>query len=100
MANKEFSITMYIPLGRKNAIPMRELALLLNVYPRALRAIIQRERANGAAICSDFRGGGYYLPANVDEALDYLNQQKARVKSAAAALNGVRAFIEGAESYE
>lgn len=33
-----------IPTGRTNAIPMRDLATLLNISQRAVRVLVQRAR--------------------------------------------------------
>ena len=92
---KKDNLTELITIGRANAISMLELSERLNVDARTTRALIQQARANGAAICSDWENGGYYMPLNVDEARAYLNQQRARIRSANAALRGVRDFIRG-----
>lgn len=91
----------FIPVGRVNAISMRDLALAANVDERTVRELVHRARKNGAPICSDCdESGGYYLPCNVDEARIYLHQQQARIKSANASLRGVKAYIKrnGSES--
>lgn len=89
------NLTELIPTGRANAISMRELSERLNVDARTTRAIIQRARANGAEICSDWENGGYFMPLDIDEAKVYLNQQRARIRSANAALRGVKDYIRG-----
>lgn len=83
----------YIPRGRSNAVSMSELSARLNVDPRTLRALIQRERELGAPICSDWEQGGYFLPANECEARHYYRQQRSRIRSARAALNGVIRYL-------
>lgn len=89
-----------VPVGKNNAVSMRNLADTLNVSPRALRSIIQRARAAGLPICSEWdEQSGYYMPADISEAVSYYRQQRARIKSATEALNGVREFIGGA-AYE
>lgn len=85
----------YIPVGRNNAIAMRELSKRLGVDPRTLRALIYRERRHGAAICSDWERGGYFIPVNEYEARTYYRQQRSRIKSARAALNGVIKYLRG-----
>lgn len=89
-------ITNYIPVGRVNAIPMRTLSEQRGEDPRTTRFLIQREREQGAPICSDWEFGGYYLPADEGEALVYYRAQMARIKTARAALNGVRKYLRGA----
>lgn len=56
-------ITDYLPTGKENAIPSKELAVRLGFYTvRDLQRAVERERQSGAVIlstCTD--GGGYYL---------------------------------------
>lgn len=85
----------YIPIGRENAISMPDLSVSKGITPRECRRLVQREREKGAPICSDFERGGYFLPADKGEALRYYRAQLARIKTARAALNGVRAFLKG-----
>lgn len=88
-------LTELIPTGRANAIPMKDLATLLNISPRAVRIIVQRARELGSPICSEWENrGGYYFPADVFEARTYLCQQKSRIRSARAALNGVTKYLQ------
>ena len=87
----------YIPIGRENAVLMRELSERLNITPRTLRLIIQREREQGAPICSDWENGGYFMPADEGEARTYYLQQQHRIKTASAALNGVRDYLKRGE---
>lgn len=94
------NLTDYIPIGRKNAIAMRELSERLNIDPRTLRALIQRERERGEPICSDWEHGGYFMPANEYEARIYYRQQRSRAKSAIAALNGVIKYLRGGGGIE
>lgn len=84
-----------IPTGRENAIPMKKLAAVLNVNERTIRLLVQRARENGAPICSEWENrGGYYFPADEYEARAYLRQQKARIRSAKAALNGITEYLQ------
>lgn len=85
----------FIPVGRVNALSMRDLALAANVDERTARELVHRARANGEPICSDCdENGGYYMPLDISEARIYLRQQRARIKSAAIALRGVKAYIK------
>lgn len=89
------NITDFIPVGRANALSMRDLALAVNVDERTARELVHRARANGEPICSDCdENGGYYMPRTVGEARIYLHQQEARIRSANAALRGVRKYIQ------
>lgn len=85
-------ISDYIPYGRTNAISMSDLSRRLGTDPRECRRLVQREREKDAPICSDFERGGYFLPTDKGEALRYYRAQLARIRTARAALNGVRAF--------
>jgi len=87
-------ITDYIPIGRANAILMNDLSVTLHQDPRTTRAMVQQAREKGAPICSDWENGGYYIPSNVEEARAYYRQQSARIKSARAALNGIKKNFE------
>lgn len=85
----------YIPIGRENAISMPDLSVSKGITPRECRRLVQREREKGAPICSDFERGGYFMPINKSEALAYYRQQKHRIKTARAALNGVVKYLRG-----
>ena len=88
-------LTEFIPTVRANAIPMRALAALVGVDARTVRALVQRAREQGAPICSEWENrGGYYFPADEHEARSYLRQQRARIKSANAALIGVKKYLQ------
>ncbi len=85
----------FIPYGRANAISMRTLSKRRGVDPRTLRLLIQREREQGAPICSNWEQGGYFMSANKNEARIYYRQQRSRIRSAIAALNGVKRYLRG-----
>lgn len=88
-------ISEFIPVGLANAIPMRDLAAMIGTDKRKARQLVYQARVNGEPICSTCEEhiGGYYIPRNVSEARVYLNQQNARIKSARAALRGVKKYI-------
>lgn len=94
-------ITDFIPSGRKNAISNVTLAIILNTNKRTIRALVLAARMRGAPICSVCgENGGYYMPANESEALAYYRQQKHRIKTSKAALNGVIKYLRGGERDE
>ena len=96
MKNCIKALVELIPTGRENAVSMKDLAALMNISERGLRLLVQQAREQGAAICSDWdNNGGYYMPADEYEAMSYLRQQKARIHSARAALNGVIMYLRG-----
>ncbi len=87
-------ISDYIPTGRDNPIPMKTLAVRLGVRPRKLRLLVQHEREKGEPICSNWEKGDYFMPSNEFEARIYYRQQRSRIKSAIAALNGVKKYLK------
>ncbi len=89
-------ISDYIPYGKANAISNDDLSVVSGKDKRETRRLVHQASANGDPICStcEERKGGYYLPCNVSEAYAYLRQQNARIKSARAALCGVKKYIK------
>jgi hypothetical protein len=85
-----------IPRGRENAIPMKDLARLMDYEPRAVRRLVFDERRRGVPICSttDNIDGGYYLPSDENEAATYIKEQKSRIKSAQIALQSVLDYVQ------
>ena len=96
------NIIDFIPLGRENAVSNRSLAVARVVDERTARLLVYKARTQGEPICSVCCGGkcGYYIPRNIEEAKVYLRQQKARLKSSRAALNGVVKFVREVERRE
>lgn len=95
-------ISDYIPYGIENAIPNENLAIVLGTSDRNARRLVYRARVNGEPICSALNGGktGYYYPRNIEEALRYMRLQKSRIKSARAALRGVKDYIRRNGGFE
>ncbi len=93
------NIVDFIPVGRENAISNDDLAIEKGTDKRNARRLVFQARVNGEPICSVCNGGkcGYYMPRNIEEAKVYLRQQKARLKSSRAALNGVVKFVRESE---
>ena len=90
------NISDFIPYGRANAIPQKQLALLTGQTPREVRRAVFNARRDGEPICSsvDETDGGYFYPAEPREALEYLRTQQSRIKSARTALAAVEKYIE------
>jgi hypothetical protein len=78
------NIIEFIPLGKENAISMDELSTRTECDARAVRQLIYNARCAGDLICSTCEGptGGYYIAANVTDAIPYLKMQDSRIKSA------------------
>lgn len=89
-------ITDFIPYGKENAISNNNLAIASGTDERKARRLVHQARANGEPICStsEERKGGYFMPANEFEARIYYRQQRSRIKSAIAALNGVKKYLK------
>ncbi len=75
-------IADYLPTGKQNAVPSKELADLLGFDTvRELQKAIERERQAGAVIlstCTD--GGGYFLPADESEIKEFIRTLSNRAK--------------------
>ncbi len=95
-------ITDFIPYGKENAISNSNLAIASGKKKRDARRLVYQARVNGEPICStcEERKGGYFMPANKEEARIYFRQQRSRIKSAIAALNGVKQYLKGDEDNE
>lgn len=82
--------------GRENAVPSRELAALCGCGSvRELQSEIAKERAAGEVILSSTaHGGGYYLPGNEDEVLEFIATLSRRAGNTFAALRSARAYLD------
>lgn len=93
---KEIDIVELIPVGREYALSMSELALIAGIDKREVRQLVHKARASGFPICSTCeKNSGYYIPLDYAEARIYYGQQIARIRSAFAALYGVKKFMKG-----
>ena len=93
-------ITDYIPEGAAHPIPMRQLAQILHCSSREVRSAVQLARLHGAPICSSCspQGSGYYLARNADEAAAFVRCERARIRTAEAAISAIHAaFAEDDE---
>lgn len=77
--NKLEYLAETMPVGKDNAIPRRELSVLLNLPDRETRLLVERLRRSGAVVCSDERG--YYRPAGIDELRIYVRKCRKRRQS-------------------
>lgn len=62
-------IVSCMPMGRENAVPMRYIAVILNMSEREVRSAVNEARLAGHMIIGD--DFGYYLPETDGELLDY-----------------------------
>ena len=77
-----------IPTGKQNARSCKELARLTGLSIKGVKAHISKLRQGGQIICSslDNSKGGYYLPETLEELKEYTTIERARIRTAAAAL--------------
>jgi hypothetical protein len=64
--------------GHENSMSKPELMAITGMTDRELRREIAHERRAGRIIVSDCRGGGYYLPGDVDEAQRFIRTMRKR----------------------
>lgn len=89
--------------GEQSAIPGRDLCMLLNMRPRDLQKLIERERRDGAPICASYdrRNPGYYLAETQEEMRDYCGKLRKRAgeifKTRRACLKSAETLPERAE---
>ena len=74
-------IVKYIPRGKENAVTRMALRLVTGLSDRKVRQEIEEARAEGAIICNDQDGKGYYLPENNDEIYRMYKQDRHRALS-------------------
>lgn len=86
----------FIPHGKRNAIPSRDLQALLHVDKRDLQRIIRNARLKGAVICGKIDGhkGGYFIPDSIEEAIEYICIEKKSIQSQKEALKPVEEYIK------
>lgn len=70
-----------IPTGRTNAIPMRDLATLLNISQRAVRVIVQRARELGCLSAPNGRTGAGIISPLTNTRRGHTSVSKGRVSS-------------------
>lgn len=87
----------FIPYGKRDSLSMRELSVRSGNDLRTTRKLVEAARKEGIPLCSDCgkRGGGYYFPSNVAEALPCRQQMRARVSSCTQSLEAIEKYIAG-----
>lgn len=91
-----FEILRFIPRGQKNAVSMKQLAILTGWKLREVRRAIFQARCDGALICSscDKYASGYFRPETAAEVRAYKAMQESRIRSAAKAVRSARQFLK------
>lgn len=85
-------VTEFISTGEENAISLVELCRITGLENRTLRAAIERERQNGAVICSSVNG--YSYPETRSELQEYVHRERARSRSITRSLRGAERTLK------
>ena len=80
-------IVSCMPTGRENAVPMRYIAVILNMSEREVRSTVNDARLLGHMIIGD--DNGYYLPETNGELLDYYFRLKSHANTTQSVLDVV-----------
>lgn len=88
-------ITKFIPRGKRNAVSGKELKRITGCDERTVKQHIANARLKGAVICSilDSNKGGYFIPENPAEAVEYVRTEQCRIQSAKEALRSAEEYI-------
>ena len=81
-------ILAMIPRGAKNARYSNEIAPVLGLSKRSLCKHIEQLRRSGIVIIGN--GGGYFLPANLEEVELFIAQEQKRARSVLFTLKSAR----------
>ena len=92
-------VVEFLKRGKQKAIPSKQLAKMVGCKNvRDLRALISKERQQGAVILSTSRnGGGYYLPSDADEVREFIRTLDARARHTFLALRSARKYLKELE---
>lgn len=80
-------IVSCMPMGRENAVPMRYIAVILNMSEREVRSTVNEARLAGHMIVGD--DNGYYLPETDGELLDYYFRLRSHANTTQSVLDAV-----------
>lgn len=82
-------------VGPDRAVNGETLRKYLELPPRRLNEQINRERREGKVICSRTdNGGGYYLPATVEDVRELVRQQEGRIRAHALTIRAARQWLK------
>lgn len=80
--------------GTGKAIHKKEMLERWGCTARQFDAALYEERKAGRLICNKSTiGGGYYLPASVEDVREFVRQQEGRIKKHAVTLKAAREFL-------
>lgn len=78
--------------GKGAALTASELSQLVNLTPRDVTRLIEKERQGGKIICAD--NGGYYRPATPGDAALYLRRRILRTKTIARGTEAMQGALD------
>ena len=78
--------------GKDAALTASELSQLVNLTPRDVTRLIEKERQGGKIICAD--NGGYYRPATPGDAALYLRRRILRTKTIARGTEAMQGALD------
>lgn len=85
--------------GKSSAIPGDTIRGDLCLSLRHFDRILYGERKAGRLICNNATvGGGYYLPACLDDVKEFVRVQESRIKKHAVTLRAARAYLKEHEA--
>lgn len=85
--------------GRENSISRDKLVSMTGIDDRTIRDTIADLRASGVPIISNTHKGGYYLPANADEAQEYIESMESRAKKTFVSIKATKQWIKENRSF-
>ena len=89
-------ISDFLAEGKRNAVSSQQLANLAGCKSvRELQTVIAQARAAGEVILSTCEnGGGYFLPENRDEVLEFIRTLESRGRNTLGALRSARNYLK------
>lgn len=78
--------------GKDAALTASELSQLVNLTPREVTRLIEKERQSGRIICAG--NGGYYRPASSSDAALYLRSRILRTKTIARGTEAMQGALD------
>ena len=78
--------------GKDAALTASELSQIINLAPREVTRLIEKERQGGRIICAD--NGGYYRPASPGYAALYLRRRILRTKTIARGTEAMQGALD------
>lgn len=82
------NILQQLRIGHENAITRAALIRATGMPDRALRLEIAALRLSGVVVVADVHG--YYLPGNIEEVRNFINQEESRARSTFQSIQSAR----------